>query len=137
MESEVSIIMEGNFYSRQRKANTILFKPGYSLAVKMMPISIITNRLFSSLYILSRVVKMLIFMYISNDICLDIDASMSFDVKIIELNIDVDSYYNEVSVRQQKFIHLESSACSSGANYMMDQHRQSLKMMLMLIIIIR
>ena len=64
-------------------------------------------------------------------------TSMPFDVKIIELNIDVDSHYNEVSVRQQKFIHLESSTCSSGANYMMDQHRQSLKMMLMLIITIR
>ena len=56
---------------------------------------------------------------------------MPLDVKIMEPKIDVDSYYNEVSVRQQKFIHLESSACSSGANYMMDQHRQSLKMMLM------
>ena len=42
VESEVSIITEGNFYSRQRKANTILFKPGYSLAVKMIPISIMT-----------------------------------------------------------------------------------------------
>ena len=37
VESEVSIITEGNFYSRQRKANTILFKPGYSIAVKMIP----------------------------------------------------------------------------------------------------
>ena len=48
---------------------------------------------------------------------------MPLDVKIMEPKIDVDSYYNEVSVRQQKFIHLESSACSIGANYMMDQHR--------------
>ena len=78
MESEVSIITEGNFYSRQRKASTILFKPGYSLAVKMIPISIMTNRLFSTLYIFSRFVKMSIFIYISNDICIDIDASMPF-----------------------------------------------------------
>ena len=49
VESEVSIITEGNFYSRQRKANTILFKPGYSLAVKMIPISIMT---FKPVYIL-------------------------------------------------------------------------------------
>ena len=36
VESEVSVITEGNFYSRQRKMNTILFKPGYSVRVIIM-----------------------------------------------------------------------------------------------------